>query len=104
VKAGLLLIAVGLAVLVGPMQPPDDTPADADLLTEIYDADRTRRVALIRELNSREFGSDAEQADWHNEQSRAILSEVFEPYVMALAEALDGDTLAEFADELEPRE
>ena len=103
-KAGLLLIAVGLAVLVGPIQPPDDTPADAALLTEIYAADRARRVALIRELNSREFGSDAEQADWHNEQSRAILSEVFEPYVMALAEALDGDTLAEFADELEPRE
>ena len=32
-KAGLLLIAVGLAGLVGPIQPPDDTPADADLPT-----------------------------------------------------------------------
>ena len=102
-KAGLILIAIGLAVLVGPPQAPDTTPdAASDLLTAIYNADRVRRVALIRELDSREFDSDADKADWHNAQSREILADVFQPYVLALAEALDGDTLTEFADELEP--
>jgi hypothetical protein len=30
------------------------------------------------------------------------VQDVFEPYVLALAEAIDGDTLADFADSLEP--
>ena len=100
-KAGLILIAIGLAVLVGPPQTPDTTPA-ADLLTAIYNADRVRRVALIRELDSREFSSDADKADYHNAQSREILADVFQPYVLALAEALEADTLPDFADQLEP--
>ena len=102
-KAGLILIAIGLAVLIGPPQTPDTTPDVAsDLLTAIYNADRVRRVALIRELHSREFDSDADKADWHNAQSREILGDVFQPYVLALAEALEADTLPDFADQLEP--
>ena len=101
-KAGLVIITIGLVLLARPVATPKPTPADDDLLSAIYHADRVRRVALIRDLDARTFDNDAEKADWHNSQSRAIVQDVFKPYVMALAEAIDGDTLADFAESLEP--
>lgn len=99
-QAGGIAMLLGAAVLLWPYLPIGSEPVAGDCLSEAYTADRAARVAMLQEMAGKEFANDAEQAEWHNEQSRRIISESFAPYIEAAAEAMDTDTEAEFAERL----
>tara|TARA_Y100000401_G_scaffold104549_1_gene96450 strand:- start:41 stop:352 length:312 start_codon:yes stop_codon:yes gene_type:complete len=99
-RVGGIAMLLGAAVLLWPYLPTGSEPVAGDCLSASYAADRTARVAMLREMAGKEFASDAEQAEWHNAQSRRIISESFAPYIDAAAEAMDTDTEAEFAERL----
>ena len=99
-EAGGIAMLLGAAVLLWPYLPTGSEPVTDDCLSESYAADRTARVAMLREMASKKFANDAEQAEWHNEQSRRIITESFAPYLEAAATAMHTDTEAELAERL----
>jgi len=96
--AGGLLLVFGLPDSINP-DPPE--PIASDVLVQAYATDRAGRVATLRKMADIEFNSDAESAEWHNEQMAALRKRAFAPYIDRLSAALVDGTVAELADELE---
>jgi hypothetical protein len=96
--AGGLLLVFGLPDSINP-DPPE--PIASDVLAQAYATDRAGRVATLHEMADTEFNSDAEAAEWHNEQMAALRERAFAPYIDRLSSALVAGTVAELADELE---
>ena len=99
-SVGGAILLMGAAFLLWPYLPTGSEPVTDDCLSESYATDRAARVIMLQEMAGKEFANDAEQAEWHNAQSRRIISESFAPYIDAAAEAMDTDTEAEFAERL----
>lgn len=100
-------VAVWLLLSGGGVQPPGPEPGPGpepvviDPLSECHQRDRASKVRILREMASREFANDPEQAKWHNEQIDAARKDDFRPYVDAVAEAIVSGTLEALADKLE---
>ena len=93
----ILLCLAGGTVLLWPARPV----ADFDCLDATYIADRQQRVVMLREMADTTFESDADKAAWHLSRSRSIISDAYQPYLSAVAEAIVAGTLIQLADELE---
>lgn len=100
VAVWLLLSGGGVQPGPGPNPVPPE-PVVADPLAECHQRDRASKVRILREMASREFANDPEQAKWHNEQIDAARKEDYRPYVDAVAEAIIDGTLNALADKLE---
>ena len=101
VIGGIIILFAASGKLPAPEPPAPEPPEKADVLTQAYSADRTGRIAILRELDTREFDNDQQKADWHNEQTDALRATAFKPYIDALAQHLVDGTVAQFADELQ---
>ena len=99
-QAGGIAMLLGAAVLLWPYLPTGSEPGAGDCLSEAYTADRAARGAMLQEMAGKEVANYAEQAEWHNAESRRIITESFAPYIEAAATAMDTDTEAEFAERL----
>ncbi len=92
---GLCLTLAGVVVLLPRNATPDRAP---DLLTQIYRVDRKARVAMLRDLATREFSDNEKTAEWHNEQSREILRSAFQPYLDIVSQSLVDGSVGDLAD------
>ena len=101
VFGGLLFAAGGLLLVFGLTDSINPDPIASDVLAQAYATDRAGRVATLHEMADTEFNSDAEAAEWHNEQMAALRERAFAPYIDRLSAALVAGTVAELADELE---
>lgn len=98
----LIACILGALLLLSPkLSTPSPTPNTGDMLAKCYAADRASKVATIREMAGRTFASDAEQAEWFNQQGNAKREADFKAYTDAVAEAIVGGKLKELADSLE---
>ena len=95
--ATIAAILGGILLLV---DIPTPEPEPVDTLAECYVADRQSKIGLITEMASREFGSDAEQAEFWNSGVDAARAEDMQPFVDLLAEAIEAGKLLEFAESL----
>ncbi len=92
---GLCLTLAGVVVLLPRNATPDRAP---DLLTQIYRVDREARVAMLRDLATREFADDAKKAEGHNEQSREIFRSAFQPYLDPVSQSLADGSVGNLAE------
>jgi hypothetical protein len=99
--AGLAMAGGLLIILAAGRGLPGPDPGSADVLDAVHQADRAGRVRILRELANKEFGSDQQKADWHNEQMDELRESREVPYIDELAARIMAGTVSEFADELE---
>lgn len=98
--AAICCLAGGWMLLGGKLPEPAPTPA-TDVLSQCYEADRVTKVALIREMATKEFANSQSQADWWNKKIDVARQTDFQPFIDATAEAIMSGTLTELAESLE---
>lgn len=79
---------------------PPKPPVIADVLGDCHVADRESKYRIIIEMVSKTFGSDSEQAAWWNAEIDKARRGDFQPFVDAVAEAIEADKLTELAEGL----
>ena len=101
-------IVAGLAYFAfmrQPVQPVDPTPQPVQsvskILQEAYKADRVSKIAILKEIGTREFASDKAKLEWINSESEKRRIADFQDYVNQVAEAIDKGTTKELAERLE---
>ena len=95
VLGGMLLLSGGSGGGVSP------GPSGDGVFWECCEAQRVAEVSILRELQAKEFPNDKAKQDWLNAERIAKRSAAFVPFTDALAVAIDGGTVKQFADELE---
>jgi hypothetical protein len=101
-------IVAGLAYFAfvrQPVQPVDPTPQPVQSVSKIldaaYKADRVSKIAILKEIGTREFASDKAKLDWINSESEKRRIADFQAYVNQVAEAIDKGMTKELAERLE---
>jgi len=96
VLGGVLLLSGGNGGGVSP-------GPSGDVFQQCADAQRVAEVAILRELQAKEFSNDKAKQDWINAERIAKREAAFEPYTDALGEAVFSGKVSEFADKLEAK-
>ena len=99
--AAIAAILGGAILLFAASGGLPDNSEPRDVLDAVHQHDRTGRVFILREIASKEWGSDQEIADFHNSAMDKLREEREKPYIDSLANHLMKKTVSEFADELE---
>jgi hypothetical protein len=100
VAAVIALIGGILQFTDGIPNPFPPTPVIADVLGECHVADRASKIRLITEMADRTFESDAKQAQWWNAETDSARQADYQPFIDAVAEAIEAGTLKELAEGL----
>ena len=79
---------------VGPVVDPVD-PVISDTLAESYKNDRAARVEILTRMQSMEFTTNGDAADWFNAEILPARAEAFAPFTDSLAEAIDAGTITD---------
>jgi hypothetical protein len=96
----ILMVIGGVLLIPGGEVGPGPGPS-GDVFSQCCEAQRVAEIAILRELSGKEFPNDSAKLNWVNSERIAKRSAAFIPYTDALAVAIDGGKVKEFADALE---
>ena len=87
---------------VEPIDPQPQPPQSiSKVLDAAYKADRSDKLAILKEFSTKEFNSDPEALKWFNDESTKRRIETFTPYTDRVGQAMKDGKVKELAAELE---
>ena len=85
-----------------PVDPkPEPSKTISRILDDAYKADRSDKLAILKEYATKQFGSDSEALKWFNDESTRRRIKTFIPYTDRVGKAMSEGKVAELANELE---
>lgn len=97
----LFMFLGGLLLFFGGGDGPNPINRN-DVLAGCYKADRASKTEILREMASKEFPSDKQQADWWNQQIETARTKDFQPFVDAVGDAIEDGLVLELAERVSP--
>ena len=85
-----------------PIDPqPQPSQSISKTLDAAYKADRSDKLAILKEFSTKQFASDPEALKWFNDESTKRRIETFTPYTDRVGQAMKDGKVKELAAELE---
>lgn len=102
VVAGVLYFAFVRQPSVQPIDPqPQPSQSISKILDAAYKADRSDKLAILKEFSTKEFANDPEALKWLNDESTKRRIETFTPWTDRVGKAIFDGRVKELAAELE---